>query len=62
MPIYEYECEKCGAIFERLCRSTDDDATRCPECDADDCRRLVSRVAASGAKKDAGHSCHISSG
>jgi len=62
MPIYEYECEKCGAVFERLCRSAGDDEGRCPNCDAENCRRLISRVAAPAAKKDAGHSCPISSG
>jgi putative FmdB family regulatory protein len=31
MPIYEYECQKCGA-FEVTQRITDKNLTRCPTC------------------------------
>ncbi|HUU57608.1 MAG TPA: zinc ribbon domain-containing protein [bacterium] len=62
MPIYEYECEECGAVFERLCRSAGDDKARCPDCDAEECRRLISRVAAPAAKRGVGGSCPLSAG
>lgn len=31
MPIYEYECPKCG-VFEATQRITDDPLRRCPSC------------------------------
>jgi putative FmdB family regulatory protein len=32
MPIYEYECQKCGTRLERLIRRPDDVPKSCPEC------------------------------
>jgi putative FmdB family regulatory protein len=32
MPIYEYECEKCGRIEEVLQRFSDEPLTRCRHC------------------------------
>ncbi len=32
MPIYSYQCEKCGTRFDRLQKFTDKPLTRCPEC------------------------------
>jgi putative FmdB family regulatory protein len=33
MPLYEYECRECGAIFEKLVRtSTDVSKLQCPGC------------------------------
>lgn len=32
MPIYEYECKKCGHRFERIQKFSDKPVTRCPEC------------------------------
>jgi putative FmdB family regulatory protein len=32
MPIYEYECEKCGNRFERVQSIHDDPICQCPEC------------------------------
>ncbi len=47
MPLYEYECSKCGARFELLRRMHDDDRDlRCPKCDAKKVERLVSGFAA----------------
>lgn len=33
MPIYQYECDKCGIRFERMQRMSDEPLTECPECD-----------------------------
>ncbi len=33
MPIYEYDCEKCGHRFEQLVRA--DEQVACPECESD---------------------------
>ncbi len=32
MPIYEYQCQKCGFRFERLQKLSDPPPSRCPEC------------------------------
>ncbi len=32
MPIYEYECTKCGKITEKLERNGNDALKECPEC------------------------------
>ncbi len=34
MPLYEYECVKCGHRFEERRKVTDPPASRCPECKA----------------------------
>jgi putative FmdB family regulatory protein len=47
MPLYEYECEKCGARFEAITRITEKDETECPECGAP-AERQVSSFALGG--------------
>jgi len=32
MPIYEYECEKCGHIHEIMQKMSDKPLVRCPQC------------------------------
>jgi putative FmdB family regulatory protein len=32
MPIYEYQCEKCGMRFERLQQMSAEPVTSCPDC------------------------------
>ncbi len=32
MPIYEYRCEKCQTVFERLIFKGDAEEIQCPEC------------------------------
>ena len=34
MPIFEYECKKCGHQFEALLKSASSPAPKCPECGA----------------------------
>jgi len=46
MPIYEFECEECGARFEELVRAEGEVA--CKECGAQRARRLYSPVAPPG--------------
>jgi putative FmdB family regulatory protein len=41
MPIYEYQCDKCHAKFERLVFRSDE-ATDCPECGSLDVQRMMS--------------------
>ncbi len=42
MPIYEYQCMKCGTKNEFLVRSSDKDELRCKNCESTDLYKLVS--------------------
>jgi len=42
MPIYEYRCGSCGHELEKIQRMSDEPLTDCPECGAEELRRLVS--------------------
>lgn len=44
MPIYEYECDHCDNIFQRIYMSPDDRPAEmaCPECGSSDVRQLFS--------------------
>jgi putative FmdB family regulatory protein len=42
MPIYEYECEKCGHAFEREQRMSDAPVKTCPKCKARKVTKLIS--------------------
>lgn len=42
MPIYEYECKKCGHQMEALQRMSDEPLTDCPDCQAPELRKMVS--------------------
>jgi putative FmdB family regulatory protein len=46
MPIYEYECLKCGHQFEYLLLSTTP-AASCPSCKKKDLKQLISMYAVS---------------
>ena len=47
MPIYEYRCEECNAIFSKLRSMRDADAPlECVACHGEHVRRQLSRVAA----------------
>ena len=46
MPIYEFECEGCGARFEELVAAGA--ASACPECGSERTRRLYSEVSPPG--------------
>ena len=45
MPIYEYLCESCGKVNERLQKVGDPAPSRCEECGARKLAKLVSRSA-----------------
>ncbi|HVS99537.1 MAG TPA: zinc ribbon domain-containing protein [Solirubrobacterales bacterium] len=47
MPIYEFECERCGTCFEELV-SASAAAAPCPECGSERTRRLLSAVSPPG--------------
>lgn len=41
MPIYTYRCENCGVRFERQQSFTDQPLTRCPECNKNKLRKVI---------------------
>lgn len=42
MPIYEYECDKCGKKFEVFLSCTDKPVKKCRYCDSLKIRKLIS--------------------
>jgi putative FmdB family regulatory protein len=42
MPIYEYQCGKCGHQLEALQQISDPPLTKCPECADEALKKLVS--------------------
>jgi len=45
MPIYEYECEACGHVFDELQKMADEPLTDCPKCKKTTLKKLVSAAA-----------------
>lgn len=49
MPIYEYKCQHCHAVFEAIRSfSQADTPIRCKNCGLEDCNRMISRFNAHG--------------
>lgn len=44
MPIYEYKCLRCGAVFEKLIHFFEEEKPCCPACDSKEIEKLVSPV------------------
>lgn len=44
MPIYEYRCEGCGHRLEKLQSFSAEPLVRCPACDADLLKKLISHT------------------
>ena len=42
MPIYEYECDRCGQCFEQLVFAYDEKKVNCPQCGQTKVRKLIS--------------------
>ena len=42
MPIYEYKCDECGAIFENFQKITDKDLDICQSCKKGGIKKLIS--------------------
>lgn len=50
MPIYEYECRRCGERFEVLQKMNEDNSrVRCPRCNADRPQRVLSTFSSGSA-------------
>ena len=44
MPIYEYQCKKCGHVFEREHAIGEQKKYRCPDCSCVNTQKLISKV------------------
>lgn len=44
MPIYEYQCADCGAVFEVMQRISAPAPDQCPECSGANLKKLISKV------------------
>jgi putative FmdB family regulatory protein len=44
MPIYEYQCAKCGYLFEKLQKMSDPAISTCPQCQAEQVKKLISHT------------------
>ncbi len=42
MPLYEYKCEECGAVFEELMSVGASDSPPCPECKSSSTTKQIS--------------------
>ena len=45
MPMYEYECKKCGSVFEVLQKISDSPPKKCEECNSKRVSRIMSESA-----------------
>ncbi len=55
MPIYGYDCNKCGHEFETLVRSAEPPA--CPSCDSTDLTRQLSLIAVPARSDEVAPAC-----
>jgi putative FmdB family regulatory protein len=54
MPIYEYQCKKCGHTFDHLARTLSDTAKACPKCGARNPEKLISAFSTTEGSHDSG--------
>lgn len=45
MPLFEFECQECGEVFEELVRSSSWEGVFCPSCQSQQIRKKVSSFA-----------------
>jgi putative FmdB family regulatory protein len=59
MPIYEYECQKCGNKFDYLVfLSREKNEVKCPKCASSDVQRMISKFATKSSEGTSeGNSC-----
>ncbi len=53
MPVYEYLCNKCGAVFTEILTVEEMEKRKipCPKCDSEDVKRIVSHIHTITSKK-----------
>ncbi len=54
MPIYEYQCNQCGKVFEELIIGSSREDIKCPDCGLTDVKRLMSQTHTTGTSKLSG--------
>ena len=62
MPIFEYECVKCGCRFEKLQKDGSTGVPDCPTCGSEDVKKELSTFAATGGASPAAGCKSTSSG
>lgn len=63
MPLYEYRCNACGQVFEKMMRWSEADRTPlCPHCQSQDTKKKVSAFASLGGTSAASSSSSSSCG
>lgn len=65
MPIFEFQCEDCGEIFEELLFRGNDSEVKCKKCKGTRVHKLISRVAFKSGETfvgSTGSSCRSCSG
>lgn len=62
MPLYDYQCEKCGEKFEvRQRYGQDDSKVKCPKCNEPNPRKLITGFSTSASSNPSGEGkvCYI---
>jgi len=63
MPIYEYQCRKCGEIFEKIQRvDENEDSLTCPLCGKEKPEKVLSSFSSAKGSESATSSCGSSGG
>ncbi len=62
MPIYEFNCNKCGEEFEEIVGMSDKETPPCPKCGGKDTERMMSSFSSRLGGSSAGVSCGPSKG
>ncbi len=62
MPIFEYECRKCGHQFEQLVSRAEADKVKCARCKTPKAKRRLSVFGVSSAASGRGKACPVSDG
>lgn len=60
MPIFEYHCDKCGAMIEILVRGSEVAKPICPKCGGSDLKRSFSVFSAAGGRSAGGSTAECS--
>ncbi len=61
MPVYEFRCRKCGAVFEELRKTDDFTLPVCEQCGSSETEKKFSLFSGASGGKDAG-SCSVKPG
>lgn len=51
MPIFEYQCSRCKAEFEKLVFRADEDEIQCPDCQSKEVVKKMSATSITGSDK-----------